>query len=126
VLVLVPVLHPVTSLRIVIPHSSFVIPPSCPLVIHESRVEIPIYAGYPSAMSLTEILDEIPRLTPEQRRQVVEKVLEFEGDWLDSDDTLSPEEKHLLESRLAAHDKDPTSAVPWEEAKERLKARFVR
>jgi putative addiction module component (TIGR02574 family) len=77
-------------------------------------------------MSLAEILDEIPRLTPEQRRQVVEMVLELEGDWLDSDDALSPEEKHLLESRLSAHDQNPASAVPWEEAKARLQARFSR
>jgi putative addiction module component (TIGR02574 family) len=85
-----------------------------------------VTSDYASAMSLSEILDEIPRLTSEQRRQVVEKVLEMEGNWLDADDNLSPEEKHLLESRLAAHDQNPASAVPWEEAKARLQARFVR
>jgi putative addiction module component (TIGR02574 family) len=74
-------------------------------------------------MSLAEILDQIPRLTSEERQQVVEKVFELEGDWLDGDDALSPEEKHLLESRLAKHDLNPDSGVPWEEAKARLKAR---
>jgi putative addiction module component (TIGR02574 family) len=77
-------------------------------------------------MSLSEILDELPRLTPEQRHQVVERVLELNGDWIDGDDGLSPEEKRLIEFRLAEHDRNPASAVPWEEAKARLRARFVR
>jgi putative addiction module component (TIGR02574 family) len=77
-------------------------------------------------MSLAEILDEIPRLTPVERLRVAEKIFELEGDWIDGDDELSPEEKHLLEARLAAHDRDPASALPWEEVKARLQARFVR
>jgi len=77
-------------------------------------------------MSLAEILDEIPRLTPVERQQVAEKLIELEGDWIDGDDELSPEEKHLLDSRLAEHDANPASSVPWEEVKARLQARFVR
>ena len=77
-------------------------------------------------MSLEEILDELPRLTPEQRHQVVEKVLAMEGDWIEDDEALTPEERRLVESRLAAHDQDPTSALPWEDVKARLRARFVR
>jgi putative addiction module component (TIGR02574 family) len=78
-------------------------------------------------MSLSEILDELPRLTPEQRHQVVERVMELDGDWIDEhEDFLSPEEKRLIESRLAEHDRDPASAIPWEEAKARLKARSIR
>ncbi|MEP6667828.1 MAG: addiction module protein [Chthoniobacter sp.] len=77
-------------------------------------------------MSLADILDELPRLTPEQRQQVMEKVFELQGGWLDGDDSLSVEEKRLIESRLAAHDENPASAVPWEEAKARLQSRFVR
>jgi putative addiction module component (TIGR02574 family) len=77
-------------------------------------------------MSLAEILAEIPRLTPVERQRVAEKLFEIEGDWIDGDDELSPEEKHLLASRLADHDRDPASAIPWEEVKARLQARFVR
>jgi putative addiction module component (TIGR02574 family) len=77
-------------------------------------------------MSLAEILDEIPRLTPVERQRVAEKIFELEGDWIDGDDELSPEEKHLLDSRLADHDRNPASAVPWEEVKARLQARFFR
>ena len=77
-------------------------------------------------MSLAEILDEIPRLTPVERQRVAEKLFEVEGDWIDSDDELSAAEKHLLDSRLADHDRDPASALPWEKVKARLQARFVR
>jgi putative addiction module component (TIGR02574 family) len=77
-------------------------------------------------MSLAEILDEIPRLTPVERQRVAEKLSELEGDWIDGADELTPEEKHLLDSRLADHDRDPASAIPWEEVKARLQARFVR
>jgi putative addiction module component (TIGR02574 family) len=75
-------------------------------------------------MSFAEILDELPRLTSEQRQQVVEKVMELEGDWIEDDEALSPEERHLVESRLADHERDPASALPWEEVKARLRARF--
>jgi putative addiction module component (TIGR02574 family) len=88
-------------------------------------VERTLSAGYNSAMSLAEILAEIPRLTSVERRRLAAKLFEFEGDWNDGDDPLSPEEKHLLESRLASHDRDPSSAVPSEEAKARLLARFA-
>jgi len=77
-------------------------------------------------MSLAEILEEIPRLSAVERRRVAEKLFEIEGDWIDSDDELSPEEKHLLDSRLAEHDRNPASSIPWKEVKARLQARFVR
>jgi len=77
-------------------------------------------------MSLAEILDEIPRLTPVERQRVAERLFEIEGDWIDGDDELSAEEKYLLDSRLADHDRNPAPAVPWEEVKARLQARFIR
>lgn len=85
-------------------------------------VERELSAVYTPRMSLAEILDEIPRLTTEERQRLAEKLFEIEGDWVDGDDALSPEEKHLLESRLAQHDRDPASAIPWEEAKARLQS----
>jgi putative addiction module component (TIGR02574 family) len=93
---------------------------------HAMRVELRFRVHYTRPMSLAEILDELPRLTPEQRHQVAEKVLALEGDWIEDDDALSPEERHLVESRLAAHDRDPASALPWEDVKARLLTRFVR
>jgi putative addiction module component (TIGR02574 family) len=88
-------------------------------------VERILSADYSPHMSLADILDEIPRLTAQERQRLAEKLFEIEGDWVDGDDALSPEEKHLLESRLAEHDRDPASAIPWDEAKARLQARFA-
>lgn len=77
-------------------------------------------------MSLAEIVDEIPRLFPAQRKRVAEKIFEIEGGWICGDDELTAEEKRLLEARVAEHDRDPSSAVPWEEAKARLRGRFIK
>ena len=54
-------------------------------------------------MSKTEILEELPKLTPEDRYEIRLKLAELDGDgWLDDDDPLTDEEKALLEARLAA------------------------
>ena len=76
-------------------------------------------------MSKTEILDELPKLTAEERYEIRLKLVELDGDgWLDVDDPLTEEEKALIEARIAAHEKNPESAIPWEEARRRLEARF--
>ncbi len=85
---------------------------------HPRRLNLPV-------MSLAEILDEIPRLTPVERQRAAEQLFEVEGEWIDGNDGLSAEEKHLLDSRLADHDRDPASAIPWKEVTAHLRARFV-
>ena len=37
---------------------------------------------------------------------------------------LSEEQIQELERRLAEHERDPGSAIPWEEVRDRLRARF--
>jgi putative addiction module component (TIGR02574 family) len=37
---------------------------------------------------------------------------------------LTPEQMQELDRRMAEHERDPSSAVSWEEARERLRARF--
>ncbi len=45
-------------------------------------------------MSKTEILEELPKLTPEERHEIRLKLAELDGDdWLDADDQLSDKEK---------------------------------
>lgn len=76
-------------------------------------------------MSKTEILEELQKLTPEERDEIRGKLAEFDGDmWLDSDDPLTDKEKALLEARLEDMEKHPEKSIPWEEAEARLKARF--
>ena len=51
-------------------------------------------------MSKTEILTELPKLTPEERQEVRELLAEIDGtDWLD-DGELTDEEKALIDARL--------------------------
>jgi hypothetical protein len=76
-------------------------------------------------MSKTEILEELPKLTPEERQEIRLRLAELDGDdWLDSDDPLSYKEKALLEARLDDVDKHPEKSIPWSEAEAQLKARY--
>jgi putative addiction module component (TIGR02574 family) len=78
-------------------------------------------------MSKVEILEELPRLKPEERREVLEKIRELDhlaGDeWLDTTD-LTDADKVLLETRLAAYAKDPDTGSSWEEVEARICARL--
>ena len=75
-------------------------------------------------MSKVEILAELPKLTREERREVVKKVHEIDGDdWLDEGE-LSDEEKTLLEARAAEQERNPGAAIPWREFEARLNQRL--
>lgn len=78
-------------------------------------------------MSKTEILDELPKLTKEERFEIRLKLAELDGDnWLDDDDPLSDEQKALLEARLTDMELHPETSIPWAEAKRRLQERFIK
>ncbi len=75
-------------------------------------------------MSKSEILTAVTKLSSADRRELMEKLLELEADdWLDSGD-LTDEERALIETRLAAHRKNPDAAVPWEDVEARLVERL--
>ena len=76
-------------------------------------------------MSKAEIVAELPKLTPAEREEIRLKLAELDGqDWLDEDDPLTDAEKAMIESRIAAHEKNPETAIPWEEYEARLKRRM--
>lgn len=76
-------------------------------------------------MSKTEILEELPRLTSEERREIRMKLTELDGDgWQDAADPLTQAEKELLEARLAAYEKDPDAGSSWEEVESRIRLRI--
>ena len=78
-------------------------------------------------MSKIEILDELPKLTKEERFEIRLKLAELDGDnWLDDDDPLSDEQKALLEARLRDMEMHPETSVPWAEAKRRLQERLIK
>ncbi|HEV2330622.1 MAG TPA: hypothetical protein VGY56_17715 [Verrucomicrobiae bacterium] len=57
-------------------------------------------------MSFTQVIDELPRMTPAERQQLIRRALELD------DAPLSSADEALVESRLAAHRADPESSVP--------------
>ena len=76
-------------------------------------------------MSKTEILDQLPKLTPEERKEIRLKLTELDGDgWLDAEDPLTDGEKKLLEARLQNMDQHPKKSIPWSEAQRQIQAKF--
>ena len=77
-------------------------------------------------MSKAEIIAELPKLTPEERSEIQARLDELAGQgWLDNGE-LTDEEKHLLDSRLDECERNPSTFVPWEQAKGQIKASVKR
>src|ERR1051325_6290791 len=96
-------------------------------IIYDIRSIRPTLRCYYSAMSKTEILDELPTLTKEERDEIRRKLTEIDGEsWFADDEELSSDEKALLDSRLAAYLKDPDIGSSWEEVESRIRARLTR
>jgi putative addiction module component (TIGR02574 family) len=76
-------------------------------------------------MSKAKLLEEVLKLPKEERDEIRYKLAELDNDgWLDEDDPLTEEDKALIDKRLAEHDADPQSAIPWEKVKARLEESF--
>jgi hypothetical protein len=67
-------------------------------------------------MSFNEVIAELPRLTFEQRQILIRRALELD------DPPLSAADEALVEERLAGHHVDPSSSVPLDELKTRLRS----
>jgi len=74
--------------------------------------------GYFSAMSLTEVLQELPTLTVSERQLLIRRALELD------EAGLPAEDEAVVERRLADHRRNPSSAVALDEMKARLRSRF--
>ena len=68
-------------------------------------------------MSFNEVIEELSRLTFEERQILIRRVLELD------DPPLSPADEELVEARLAEHHSDPNTSVPLAELKDRLRSR---
>ncbi len=66
-------------------------------------------------MTITQILDELPGFTFEERQLLIRRALELD------DPSLSQADEALVEARLAAHHADPSSSIPLENVKTRLR-----
>ncbi len=78
-------------------------------------------------MTKTEILSELPKLSPAERKEIRQRLTELDGDgWINSTDPLTDAEKTLLEARFAAYEKDPEAGSTWEAVEARLRSRLKR
>jgi putative addiction module component (TIGR02574 family) len=83
------------------------------------------YGGYYSAMSKAEILEELPKLTAEDRQEIRQKLNEIDGDaWLDAEDPLTDDAKAILEVRLEAYEREPDAGSSWEKVEARIQSRI--
>ena len=68
-------------------------------------------------MSKAEILESIPTLTAEEREEIRRKLDEC-------DDVLSAEDLARIDARIAEHEADPQSAIPWDKFKAGLEKKY--
>lgn len=69
-------------------------------------------------MSKAEILEELLKLTPEERDEI-RRILD-EAD----DDSLTVDELARMDARIAEQEAYPQSAIPWEEFKSDLAKKY--
>jgi hypothetical protein len=80
---------------------------------------------YSLAMSKKEILEELPKLTPEERQQIRLRLAQLDSDdWLD-EGILTEREKAVIEERFRDLEANPQTSIPWEDAKAHLLAAFT-
>ena len=68
-------------------------------------------------MSLSQVLEALPAFTLEERQILIRRVIELD------EPPLSDADEALVDARLAAHRLDPTSSLPLETLRERLRSR---
>ena len=75
-------------------------------------------------MSKAEILEALPKLSPEEREEIRAKLNELDqAEWLD-DGELSEREKAIIEARLQEYERNPEAGLSWEEVKARIMDRL--
>ena len=75
------------------------------------------------------LLDELMQLSPAERLDIAERLWESvdpnDPDLAGALAPITDAQRREVERRLAEHDRDPGRAVPWEEVRARLWARFT-
>jgi hypothetical protein len=71
-------------------------------------------------VSFAEILEEIPKLTFEQRQELVRRAVAFD------EEDLTPEENALLDARMEDFRRDPGAGISLEKLKEHVDERLSR
>lgn len=74
-------------------------------------------------MSKTEIIAELPHLSPEERAEVQAKLDELAGDDWQSGE-LTDTDKQALDAALAAYEKSPDAGSSWDQVKARVQGKL--
>jgi putative addiction module component (TIGR02574 family) len=78
-------------------------------------------------VSKAEILEELPKLRPDELREIRAKLNALttgaDDAWID-DGELTEEEKARLDARLAEYEKNPNEGSSWEEVEARLRTQI--
>ena len=69
------------------------------------------------------LLDQVMQLDPGDRLELGYRLLDSVPD-ADDEFLLSDEQKAEIERRMAEHERDPGSAIPWEVVREQLRAKY--
>jgi putative addiction module component (TIGR02574 family) len=68
------------------------------------------------------LLQELLQLSPAERVEIAQEL------WDSVEEAnlppLTPAQMEEINRRMAEHERDPSRAIPWEEVRERLRARF--
>jgi len=67
-------------------------------------------------MSLSEIIDELPLLSSEERWQVIERAIAL--------DDISDDEAPLIDERIAPHERAPETSVPLAQMAAELREQY--
>jgi putative addiction module component (TIGR02574 family) len=73
-------------------------------------------------MNKATLLAEIMNLTPQERLDLAEELWDAVAE--DEVFALTPEQMAEIDRRVEEHERDPSSAIPWEVARDRLRARI--
>ena len=67
----------------------------------------------------------MPKLTREERREIVAKARELDGaEWIDPD--LTEEDKRILDAELEEYEKTPDAGSTWDEVEARIRQSLKR
>jgi putative addiction module component (TIGR02574 family) len=75
-------------------------------------------------MTRKELVGQLLQLSPDERLRAAEELWESVVDEPDGPFTLSEEQWKELERRMEEHERDPSTAIPWEVVRANLLAKF--
>ena len=72
-------------------------------------------------MSKAEILAELPKLPPEERREIFDRICDLEENYHLQNGSASPNERALLDAELEDYQANPGAGSAWNEVEERIR-----